>query len=276
MIASARLYVCTARGVLRIGSETPLIGDFVEIFVTDANRQEASIDAILPRKNSLPRPAVANVDQVIITACEKNPSFNPGLLDRFLVMAEGIDAEVLICINKASGPADFIEPYIVAGYNVVYTDALSGFGIGQLKERMAGKLSLFAGPSGVGKSSLINALVPGLGLATGELSQKTSRGKHTTRHTEIFPLGDLLEDGRCFDTPGFSSVDCAGLERSELAYRFREIAAHQGGCRFINCSHISEAGCAVKAQVGVGIHSARYESYVKMAEDNEKRDVRRK
>ena len=266
VFADGIYYKCTPRGVFRNTGETPLVGDLVRIAVTSEEKKEASLHTILPRKNCLTRPPAANIGQVIITVCEKNPLFNQGLLDRFLLLAADADLDILICVNKSSKEQELFEPYKLAGYDLVFTDALSGFGLPQLKRHMAGNLNLFAGASGVGKSSLINAINPGLNLETGVLSKKTSRGKHTTRHTEIFPLGQGEEDGFCFDTPGFTSLDFSHIKKDNLSQLFREFLPYNHVCKFTNCKHIKEIGCAVKAQVGKTIHSLRYESYVKIFE----------
>ena len=259
-------YRCTPRGVFRNTGETPLIGDLVKITVASEEKKEASLHTILPRKNNLTRPPAANIEQVIITVCEKNPSFNPGLLDRYLMLAADAEIHILICVNKSSGESRLFEPYKIAGYDMIFTDALNGFGLPLLKDRMKGKLNLFAGPSGVGKSSLINALNPKLGLLTGNLSKKTSRGKHTTRHTEIFPLSKMADDGFCFDTPGFTSLDFSHIKKENLGLLFKEFLPYCIVCKFTNCTHIKEIGCAVKEQVGKSIHSLRYESYVNIFE----------
>ena len=259
-------YRCTPRGVFRNTGETPLVGDLVNITITNEEKKEASLHTLLPRKNCLARPPAANIEQAIITVCEKNPTFNPGLLDRYLMLATDAEIDVLICVNKSSGESGLFEPYKIAGYDMIFTDALNGFGLPLLKEKMKGKLNLFAGPSGVGKSSLINAINPKLSLQTGILSKKTSRGKHTTRHTEIFPLGNSAGDGFCFDTPGFTSLDFSHIKKENLGLLFKEFLPYCTVCKFSNCMHIKEIGCAIKAQVGKAIHRLRYESYVNIFE----------
>ena len=267
-------YKCTPRGVFRNTGETPLVGDLVNITVIDEEKKEASLHTILPRKNSLARPPAANIEQAIITVCVSEPAFNPGQLDRYLLLAEEACVDVLICVNKSSGESSLFEPYKLAGFDLVFTDALNGFGLGELKKHMEGKLNLFAGPSGVGKTSLINAINPKLGLETGALSKKTSRGKHTTRHTEIFSFGgcpeheicECSDDGFCFDTPGFSSLDFSHIKKESLGALFKEFLPYSHACKFTNCRHIKEVGCAVKEQVGKTIHSVRYESYMKIFE----------
>ena len=268
VLADGILYVCNARGVFRNRKTSPLVGDYVTISVTDHDKRIGTLHTISKRKNELIRPPVANIDQVIITVATAQPAFNAGLLDRFLVLAEYEDIPILICVNKIdlSSHDDSFAPYIQAGYPLVYTSALEstfGKGLFNLRAHMAGKTNVFAGPSGVGKSSLINALMPKLELETGELSKKLDRGKHTTRHSEIFPLGGA-GDGYCVDTPGFSSLEIDAIPKNKLGLLFREFAEYSGDCKFADCMHNREIGCAVKEQIGQGIYPARYESYLKM------------
>ncbi|MCL1862960.1 MAG: ribosome small subunit-dependent GTPase A [Defluviitaleaceae bacterium] len=261
-------YACNVGGIFRYRKTPPLVGDKVQITITD--KKTATLNKIKPRENELRRPPAANIEQVIITVATTQPDFNAGLLDRFLCLIEHENIPVLICINKADlqvnqhDPLTF-EDYKRAGYDVVYTDAMDGAGLDELRIKMAGKVNLFAGPSGVGKSSIINALMPGINLETGELSTKIGRGKHTTRHTEIFPLGETPEAGYCFDTPGFTSLDIEHIQKNELASLFREFSPFINDCKFNDCLHVHEALCAVKEQIGKTIHPARYESYVKLA-----------
>ena len=299
VLADGIPYVCNARGVFRNRNTSPLVGDYVTISVTDHDKKIGTLHTIDKRKNELIRPPVANIDQVIITVATAQPAFNAGLLDRFLVLAEYEDIPILICVNKIdlSNHDDSFTPYIQAGYPLVYTSALestlgkkaapplpegsgsgihsrcSGGGLGvappfegsltNLRAHMAGKTNVFAGPSGVGKSSLINALMPKLELETGEISKKLGRGKHTTRHSEIFPLGGA-GDGYCVDTPGFSSLEIDAIPKNKLGLLFREFAKYSGDCKFADCMHNREIGCAVKEKIGQGIYPARYDSYLKM------------
>jgi ribosome biogenesis GTPase len=265
--AENAIYTCTARGVFRNKKTTPLVGDYVEISVACHEKKIASIQKILPRKNELRRPPAANIGQVIITVATTQPSFNAGLLDRFLILVGYEGIPVLICVNKIDlGGEAFLEIYKDAGYDVIYASAEEKTGLDELREKMAGKVNLFAGPSGVGKSSLINALL-GSRLQTGDLSAKLGRGKHTTRHTEIFPLGETADAGFCFDTPGFTSLDIAHIKKNELASLFMEFNPFLHECKFKNCLHIREEHCAVKEQIGKKINAIRYESYVKLAEN---------
>jgi len=256
VVCENETFICTARGVFRNRQITPYVGDYV---IIDTNKR--AIDSIEPRKNMLRRPPVANIDQVIVTMAAARPAFHAGLLDRFLVQAayEGIDA--VICINKYDlhkGPDTAFLPYIGAGYPVVRLSTVSGLGLDELRGLMEGKLNVFAGPSGVGKSSLINTLVPGANMEIGDISERLRRGKHTTRHAEILRLGD----GYLVDTPGFSALEVEGIPAGEFAGLFLEFEPYMGQCKFSNCLHDKEVDCAVKAQVGGAIHPARYESYL--------------
>ncbi|MCL2355935.1 MAG: ribosome small subunit-dependent GTPase A [Defluviitaleaceae bacterium] len=254
-------FVCNARGVFRNKKITPLVGDRVKIL--PAEKQTGTIYEILPRKNELRRPPAANIEQVIVTVSVSQPAFNAGFTDRLLIMIEREEIPIIICVNKIDLETDreTFDIYRQAGYEIVYTDAKGDTGLDSLREKMAGKINLFAGASGVGKSSLINALLPNSTLETGEVSAKIGRGKHTTRHTEMFPLDDA--GGFCFDTPGFTSLEF-DMQKNELAPLFREFRPFLGLCKFKNCLHVKEIGCAVKEQVGSKIHPARYESYVKL------------
>ncbi|MCL2286972.1 MAG: ribosome small subunit-dependent GTPase A [Firmicutes bacterium] len=271
VLADGIQYVCNPRGVFRNRNTTPLVGDAAIISVTDEVKQIGTLHTIRPRKNELRRPPVANIDQVIITVATAQPAFNAGLLDRFLVLVAYEGIPVLICVNKLDIAAvktdESFAPYIQAGYPLVYTSVVQSQGLSDLRAHMAGKINVFAGPSGVGKSSLINALSPKLNLETGELSTKLGRGKHTTRHTEIFPLTDDPSGGYCVDTPGFSSLDTSMIPKNELGALFIEFEQFTPECRFNNCLHLREKDCAVKEQAGKAIHILRYESYVKLLEN---------
>ena len=263
------IYVCTARGVFRNRQITPYVGDYVDV---DTNKN--AIDSIRPRKNMLRRPPVANIDQVIVTMAAAKPAFHAGLLDKFLIQAAHQGISAIICINKYDlhkGPDTAFLPYSQAGYPVVKLSTVNGAGLAELKGLMEGKLNVFAGPSGVGKSSLINALVPGAEMEIGDISARLRRGKHTTRHAEILRLdtghlsaGPSGQAGHGFvvDTPGFSALDVEGIPASEFAGLFLEFEPFLGLCKFSDCMHDKETDCAVKAQVGKGIYPSRYESYL--------------
>ena len=264
VVCSGETYICTARGVFRNRQITPFVGDHV---IVDTNKR--AIDSIKPRKNMLRRPPVANIDQVIVTVAAAEPAFHGGLLDRFLVQAEYEDIAAVICINKYDlhkGPDTVFLPYIQAGYPVVKLSARSGEGLDELSSLMGGKLNVFAGPSGVGKSSLINALAPGADMEVGDISARLRRGKHTTRHAEILRLdgfgGDTAEPSFLVDTPGFSSLEVEGIPAGEFAGLFREFAPFIGQCKFSDCMHDKETDCAVKDQLGKAVYPSRYESYI--------------
>ena len=263
VVADGISYQCKARGVFRNKKMTPLIGDMA-VITMPKDSELGTIHTIKPRKNQLVRPAVANVDQVIITVAAAQPAFNPGLLDRFLVLVAHEGIPVVICVNKSDvGIVDeAFAPYSQGDYPMVYTSTLERNGLEDLRQHMAGKINVFAGPSGVGKSSLLNALSPSLALETGVLSVKLDRGKHTTRHSEIFELDG--QGGFCVDTPGFSSLEIAHIPKQVLGTLFREFGQFSEGCKFSDCLHHQERDCGVKAAVGQGISAPRYNSYIKM------------
>ncbi len=257
---------CRGRGKLRHQRVSPLVGDRVEITVTDNGR--GMVDAILPRKNQFSRPAVANIDQMVIVASGAVPVTDPFLIDRMAAMAEWKGCEPLIVFNKcdlerADGLA---ELYRAAGFAVLQASAETGEGVDGLSAAIAGKVSAFTGNSGVGKSSILNALQPGFGLRVGEVSEKLGRGRHTTRHVELFPVAG----GLVADTPGFSSFDVEQMEaipKDELAGAFREFAPYAGCCRFQGCAHMKERGCAVREALADGrIAPSRHKSYVRLYE----------
>ncbi len=260
---------CRGRGKLRHERVKPLVGDRVE--VTLASDGTGAVDAVLPRRNQFSRPAVANVDQMVILAANVNPVTDPFLIDRLTVLAEHRGCEVVLCLNKCDldRAGELRAIYTAAGFPVVTLSAVTGQGVEELKQLLSGKVSAFTGNSGVGKSSLLNALEPAFALETGEVSEKLGRGRHTTRHVELFRVGD----GLCADTPGFSSLDGESLElpeREELARSFREFRPYLDGCRFVGCSHRKEAGCAVLAAVEAGdIPASRHKSYCRLYDEAE-------
>lgn len=266
-VVESGVYECKAKGVFRKENIKPLVGDDVEIEVLDEKDMEGSITKILPRKNDLIRPAVANIDQalVVFAVTQPDPHFN--LLDRFLVMMERKEIPTVLCFNKtdiAEEPliTELEQIYRGCGYPVLFTSAREEENIGKLKDLLKGKTTAIAGPSGVGKSSLINLLQSEVKMETGSISRKIARGKHTTRHSELLVLG---EDSYIMDTPGFSSLYVNDFEKEELKYCFPEFAPYEGRCRFNGCDHIHEPGCAVKAAVEDGkIHRVRYEDYTEM------------
>ena len=260
------LITCRGRGSLRRGGESPLTGDLVEITVENG---KGMVEKILPRANWFIRPAVANVDALVIFAANVNPVTEPFLIDRVAAIAGDRGVQVYICINKCDlDPAvDLEKIYRSAGYPVILTSAETGDGVEELRSLIQGKLTAFTGNSGVGKSSILNRLCPELALPTGEVSEKLGRGRHTTRHVELYRLG---EDTYVADTPGFSSFDTDQMEvilKEDLQYAFPDFGPYLGECQFHDCSHRKEPGCAVAAAVAAGeIQPTRYDSYLRLYE----------
>lgn len=257
-----KIIECKARGKFRNQGITPLVGDLVDF---SDYYNSCVIDNIAPRKNELVRPPVANIDQAIIVFAAANPEPNLRLLDRFLILAEYNNLAVIICINKIDlvdmdNAERLMVPYKNAGYRVIYTSTKKGSGIDELKNSLRCKINVFAGPSGVGKSSLLNVVQPGYNLKTGDLSDKLKRGKHTTRHCELLGLTD---GGFVVDTPGFSSLDIDSIDKEELQHFFPEFADFSERCKFYGCSHVNELECAVKSAVADNlINPDRYSTYV--------------
>ena len=260
------LVTCRARGILRKEGNSPLTGDLVEISV---ERGKGMVEKILPRKNSFIRPAVANIDALVVFAANVNPVTEPYLIDRVAAIAGDQEVPVILCVNKCDlDPAvDLVRIYDNAGFTVIRTSAETGEGVEQLRELIAGKLVAFTGNSGVGKSSVLNRLAPELQLATGEVSEKLGRGRHTTRHVELYRLG---EDTYVADTPGFSSFDTDQMEvilKENLQYAFPDFGKYIGCCRFDDCSHRKEPDCAVRgACESRQIEKTRYDSYLRLYE----------
>ena len=258
---------CRGRGKLRHGKVTPLVGDRVEF--TPLPDGQGALEAVLPRKNRFHRPAVANIDQLVIIASQATPVTDPFLIDRVTAIAQGNGCESIICVNKCDlvSGADLASIYRCAGFPTLQVSAETGEGLEQLRALIAGKVSAFTGNSGVGKSSILNALEPGIALETGAVSEKLGRGRHTTRHVELIRLscGALVAD-----TPGFSSFELDREElcrKEELAGRFPEFAPYLGGCQFQDCAHIKEKGCAVRQAVREGkIPKSRHDSYIRLYE----------
>jgi len=261
-----QVITCRARGILRKLGTSPLTGDMVEITV---ERGRGMVERILPRKNSFVRPAVANVDALVVFAANVNPVTEPFLIDRVAAIAGDQGVSIYLCVNKCDlDPAvDLVRIYENAGFSVIRTSAETGEGVEQLRQLISGKLTAFTGNSGVGKSSVLNRLCPELALPTGEVSEKLGRGRHTTRHVELYCLG---EDTYVADTPGFSSFDTDQMEvilKENLQYAFPDFGAHIGKCRFDDCSHRREPGCAVRQAVEAGeIEESRYDSYLRLYE----------
>ena len=260
------IVTCRARGILRKEGNSPLTGDMVEITV---DKDKGMVEKILPRKNSFVRPAVANVDALVVFAANVNPITEPFLIDRVAAIAGDQEVQVILCVNKCDlDPAlDLVRIYENAGFSVICTSAETGDGVEALREMIKGKLTAFTGNSGVGKSSILNRLCPELALATGEVSEKLGRGRHTTRHVELYDLG---EETYVADTPGFSSFDTDQMEvilKENLQYAFPDFGKYIGSCRFDDCSHRKEPGCAVRDAVDSGeIEKTRYDSYLRLYE----------
>ena len=255
-----RVYECKARGIFRKDGVTPLAGDRVRLSVQEDG--SGSVDEILPRVNVFDRPPVANVETMILVAASREPEPNFPLLDRFCVMAEQKNCRIAICVNKA----DIADPDMLRRFRNVYgpvypvfiVSTKTGEGAEELRAFLKGTQAALAGPSGVGKSSIANLLLGGEAMETGEISRKTRRGRNTTRHTELFDAGEF----RLFDTPGFTSFELGEVEEAQLQHYFPEFSPYLGKCRFDDCRHLDEPGCAVsKAAAGKAISRRRYASY---------------
>ena len=257
---------CRARGSLRRTGDTPLTGDMVEISV---EKGKGMVEKILPRQNQFVRPAVSNVDALVVFAANVNPVTEPFLIDRVAAIAGDQEVEVILCINKCDlDPAEeLVRIYRHAGFQVICASAETGAGVEQLRDLIRGKLVAFTGNSGVGKSSILNRLCPELDLPVGEVSEKLGRGRHTTRHVELYNLG---EETYVADTPGFSSFDTDQMDvmlKENLQYAFPDFGRYIGSCQFHDCSHRKEPGCAVTAALAAGeIEASRYDSYLKLYE----------
>lgn len=258
------IYECKAKGIFRKDRVKPLVGDDVLVDVLDGQEMSGNIRQIFPRRNALVRPSVANVDQalVIFAVVKPNPNFN--LLDRFLICMERQKLPTIICFNKQdlASPKEkeaLQHSYEACGYQIRFVSALENEGVEQVRELLAGKTTTVAGPSGVGKSSLINRLAPEANMETGEISAKIERGRHTTRHSEIIALG---QESYIVDTPGFTSLDICEITKEELGQYYPEFMKYAPYCRFSGCAHINEPSCSVKDAVAEGeISRVRYDNY---------------
>ncbi|NLK74374.1 MAG: ribosome small subunit-dependent GTPase A [Clostridiales bacterium] len=265
-----RIYECKAKGIFRNHKIKPLVGDNVEIEVEGQPQGQGIITEILPRNNELIRPAVSNIDQAMIIFAAAEPAPNLNLLDRFLVMMQKQKVPTIICFNKSDIVSDdemskMAEMYRQSGYKVICTSTVLKNGIGEIQELLRGKTTVLAGPSGVGKSSIINIIQPEAKMETGQVSEKIKRGKHTTRHSELI---FVEKDTYIMDTPGFSSLYINEIDKDELKDYFIEFHEYDNECRFIGCTHLNEPACAVKEAVKDNkIGRLRYNTYVELYEE---------
>lgn len=258
------VYECRARGKFRLDGTSPLVGDEVSF---SPEGKKGFITSVSERKNFFIRPAVANIDALVFIAANTNPVTDPFLIDRVSVIAQEADCKLIVCINKTDiDPADeLFSVYSASGFETVRVSAETGAGINELKSLLTGRVCAFTGNSGVGKSSILNAMLPELSLPVGEVSEKLGRGRHTTRHVELFDAGNGTFIA---DTPGFASFDVEmmqSIEKQQLQYDFIEFNEYIGSCRFADCAHLKEPGCAVTSALKNGkIRQSRYDSYVRL------------
>ncbi|MDD3652946.1 MAG: ribosome small subunit-dependent GTPase A [Desulfotomaculaceae bacterium] len=261
---------CSLRGRFRYEKQQVLVGDRVEVSL-ESGRAGVIVN-VLPRCSLLLRPMIANVEQAVIVFSVQRPKPNPGLLDRFLITTILNNIEPLVCFNKIDLAVDGIMEFVScyqSFYPVMLTSTITGTGLERLSESLRGKISVFAGPSGVGKSTILNAILPGIKLKTGEISKKLKRGKHTTRHVELIPLP---EGGLVADTPGFSSLELPELRPEDLSRCFPEIKKYTRQCYYTGCLHDKEPDCAVKEAVGMGnIAEIRYRQYLEFLQELKRR-----
>lgn len=268
--AGGNIYECKAKGIFRKDNRKPLVGDNVEIAVTDAENKTGNIEDILQRENALIRPAVANIDQALVIFAVIKPEPNLNLLDRFLLMMRQQEKQCIICFNKTDLASDeekerLFSVYEKSGCPVLFVSAKNKQGMEELFFRLKGKTTAVAGPSGVGKSSIINGIQSEITMETGDISEKIARGKHTTRHCELIAAG---EDTFIMDTPGFSSLGMFELEKDELKFYYPEFEGYGERCRFKGCDHVNEPDCEVKKAVEEGrIALKRYENYKLLYEE---------
>ncbi len=277
-IIESEIYECKAKGVFRQQGIKPLVGDLVEIDIIDETGKKGNIVRVLPRRNALIRPAVANVDMALIVFAAATPDPNFNLLDRFLVLMARQNVPVCICFNKSDLVSEetrqtYASAYEACGYPVEFISVKQDQGIDRLMEQLRGKTTTIAGPSGAGKSSLINRLQPQVQMETGTVSKKIGRGKQTTRHTQLIHI-----EGNSYimDTPGFSSLYLPSMDKEELQQYYTEFAEFEPYCRFQGCSHISEPDCGVKQALAQGqISKLRYGNYVQLYEELKEQEKNR-
>ncbi len=261
---------CKAKGIFRNRKIKPLVGDDVEVVILDDDKKTGNITDIKERKSELIRPAVANIDQAVVIFAVTDPEPNYNLLDRFLVMMERQSIETIICFNKVDKSSNedrqkILDVFRMTGYQVIFTNALTSEGVDYVKELLKGKVTVLAGPSGVGKSSLTNQLQDEVLMETGVISEKIKRGKHTTRHTEFIAM---KHHTYLLDTPGFSSLFITDMEEKELKDYYPEFMEYSEGCRFNGCNHINEPDCKVKeALAQEKISKTRYDNYCQIFDE---------
>jgi len=265
--SAGAIYECKARGIFRRRGLVPLAGDRVDFSLTDDRKKVGCIDNILPRQSLLARPTVANVNQVVVVISVKSPSPDFMLVDKLLITAGQKEINVVVCINKIDLDVDeeykkIISSYEQTNYTFVLSSSKTDLGLGQLKEALDNRISVFAGQSGVGKSTILNRIMSSNIMKTGEISERNDRGKHTTRHTELIKLGT---NGYVADTPGFSSFDISEMRYDELQLYYPEFREYLNSCKFARCSHISEPGCSIKEALGRRmINEGRYARYIEL------------
>ena len=269
VLSDGMSFVCKARGLFRKQNQTPIVGDNVS-FSLNADGETGYLLSIEARKNELIRPMVANIDKLFIVVSASKPAVDLLLVDKLLLCCEKLRIEPVLIINKcddadAAAIDGIRKEYSLTGYRIYTVSAVTGDGIEALRSELEGSVVCFAGQSAVGKSSLLNALIPGMKLEVGELSRKTERGRHTTRHAELIPIGN---GGAVLDTPGFSLLENIECEPEEIKNLYPELRRHVFECRFSGCLHISEPGCAVKEEiVGRDFDSERYNRYVRLVKE---------
>lgn len=264
------VYECKAKGIFRNHKIKPLVGDNVEIAILDEEKKAGNIEKIIPRKNILIRPAVSNVDQALVIFAAAKPEPNLNLLDRFLIMMEKQEVETVVCFNKTDAASAEMQNHLQktyehCGYKVIFTSVVLEEGMDSVKDILKGKTTVLAGPSGVGKSSILNLINPDAHMETGSISKKIERGRHTTRHSELFCLG---KNTYIMDTPGFSSLYMTQMEKEELKDYFIEFQPYEQDCRFHGCVHVNEPDCGVKKALKEDkISRERYENYLLLYEE---------
>lgn len=265
----SKIIECRARGLFRLKNIKPLVGDKVLIRITEEDEDMGYIEEIKERTSEIKRPPVANAQQLVIIFSVKNPEPSFILLDKLLIAAKSNNLNPVICINKSDlaneeEKENILNIFKNTGYKIIFTSKYDEDSLQNLKDILKDRLNVFSGPSGVGKSSLMNAIEPGFYLETGEISDKLKRGRHTTRHAEIFKLGF---GGYAVDTPGFSSFELEGIDEYSLKSYYPEIVKYDDGCKFLDCLHYKEPGCMIKEAVNSDLISrVRYNNYIKLLE----------